>query len=263
MISNIAESKFQGVRKDCLPTVAKPAGTARPMSYIFLNTGIDMSAAHAEFATPLNLFQFPKGENNDERIGQYMYLKKSHLKISVVCNPIIAAESASDLAVNSPIDCRLMIVKANRKVSKLNFSPDPGNSLFIDTQNSGFGFDETAGSINLLMQQPINKRQWLVYADRKFTLAPATVEVVSTATRSEYYAPTRHNHKYQMHIDLPMYKKTQFEDTTNTPDDQDTQWLIILQCVRQAHCYTPATGGNLRPENIVMEVLGTTSALDN
>lgn len=261
MISSIAESKFQGARQDCLETVAKPAGTVRPMSYIFVNTGADMSAAHAEYTTPLNLFQFVKGDANDERIGNYMYLKKSHLKFNIQCLPIdTTSASGLDISLNTPIDCRLMVVKANRKLNKLNKSPDPGGSLFIDTQNGEFGYDETSGSINLLMSQPINKRKWLVYKDYKFTLAPPTMSL--TSENHNLWAPTRHPSKFQRSLDLPLYKKTHFEDASNTPDDQDTQWLVILQCVRQCHCFQQGTAA-LRPSNIRMEVLGTTSALDN
>jgi len=263
VMANISESKYQGVRKDCLETVAKPAGTLRPMSYIFLNSGSSLatSPSTSEFATPLNLFNFPKGTDGDKRVGEYMYVKHSHLKMEVTAIPSVQSADTLDAALNSPIRCRLMIVKANRKNNKFGTSPVPKDSLFIDTQNGQFGYAETTGSINLLMKQPINKRKWIVYKDTSFTLTPVLVDAVS-GSRSDYITPGRGRASYRCNFRLPVYKKTHFDDSTDNPDDVDTQWFIILQCVREAHCFQSGVSA-IRPSSIRMEVLGTTSALDN
>lgn len=263
VMANISESKYQGVRKDCLETVPKPSGTLRPMSYIFLNTGqsIAASPSTSEFTTPLTLFNFPKGNDGDQRNGEYMYVKHSHLKMEISCIPSVQTASTLDAALNSPVRCRLMIVKANRKNNKYGQSPVPKDSLFIDTQNGQFGYGETTGSINLLMKQPINKRKWIVYKDTSFTLTPVVVETVD-GTRSDYIAPGRGRSSYRCNFKLPVYKKTHFDDSTDNPDDIDTQWFIILQCVREAHCFQSGPDA-IRPSSIRMEVLGTTSALDN
>jgi len=266
VMANIAESKYQGARKDCLDTVAKPLGTIRPMSYIFLNTGVDISAQHPEFQTPLNLFTFPKGTDGDKRVGEYMYVKKSHIKLNIQCLPIgFSGSENEDVSLNAPIDCRLMVVKANRKNNKYGTSPSPAGSLFIDTQNGQFGYNETTGSINLLMSQPINKRKFIVYRDYKFTLAPPAIEHIDlngTLNHGTTYANSRYPSRRNFSMNLPIFKKTHFDDSSNTPDDIDTQWFIILQCVRQTHCFLSGPSA-LRPSNIRMELLGTTSALDN
>lgn len=266
VMANLSESKYRGVREDCLSTVAKPFGTVRPMSYIFLNTGVSVSATHPEFITPLNLFTFPKGTNGDQRVGEYMYLKKTHIKLNVQCLPIgFAGSEQPDVSLNSPVDCRLMVVKANRKNNKYGSSPSPAASLFLNTENGQFGYNETTGSINLLMSQPINKRKFIVYRDMKFTLAPPAIEHVDfngILNHGTTYANARYASRKNISFDLPVYKKTHFTDADNTPDDVDSQWFIILQCVRQTHCFLSGPSA-LRPDNIRMEVLGTTSALDN
>jgi len=261
VMKNISESKYAGVRKDCLESVAKPLGTIRPMSYFFLNTGSTIAGLHPEFAIPLNLFKFKQGTDGDQRVGEYMYLKHCYLKMEVQCPPIDVDPSTSPGAYsNAPLRCRLMVVKANRKNNKYGQSPAPASSLFIDTQNGQFGYDETTGSINLLMKQPINKRKWLVYKDTSFTLTPPLV--TDFAETLPVYAPGRGRSTYRCNVKLPIYKKTHFDDGTDTPDDVDTQWMIILQVCRETHCFESGSTP-VRPSNINLEVLGTTSALDN
>lgn len=260
VMKSISESKYQGAREDCLKTVAKPGGTIRPMSYTFVNTGEDLSANLPEFQTPLNLFKFPQGTESTERIGKYMYIKKSHLKINVMALPQKSDGRPDDVLINTPLECRMFVVKANRKNDKIFKSPNPGNSLLIDTQNGSFGYDETLGSINLLQKQPINRRQWLKYRDYKFTLSPPAVNLVDgvQAYQTGKQYPVQRNFTF----DLPIYKKTHFSESTEAPDDVDTQWLIILQVSYLNHCLNEGSTA-LRPDNVRMEILGTTSAYDN
>jgi len=261
VMANISESKYQGAREDCLSSVAKPFGTVRPMSYFFLNAGKDISASYPEFVTPLNLFTYPKGFSGDNRVGEYMYIKHSYLKLEVQAPPVQTDVDNHGVFLNTPLRCRLMVVKANRKNNKFGHSPVPSSSLFIDTQNGAFGYGETTGSINLLMKQPINKRKWLVYKDTSFTLTPPAVQDIVGGDNMTY-APGRGRSIYRCNVKLPVYKKTHFDDANNTPDDIDSQWFIILQVCRDTHCFE--TGSTpLRPSNIKLEVLGTTTALDN
>jgi len=261
VMKNVSESKFQGAREDCLETVAKPAGTIRPMSYIFVNTGQDLSTSLPEFTTPLNLYNFKPGTDNTERIGKYMYIKKSHLKVSVMALPEKGPEQTDPL-LNTPLECRMLVVKANRKNDRLFTSPNPGQSLFIDTQNGSFGYDETLGSINLLQKQPINKRQWIKYKDYHFKLSPPAIGLAPQEGIEAYQTGKQYPVKREFKFDLPIYKKTHFSDQTDCPDDIDTQWLIILQCSYLNHCLSSGSSAP-RPRNVRMEILGTTSAFDN
>jgi len=260
VMKNISESKYRGIRLDCIDTVPKPSGTLRPMSYILLNTGNGIFPQYPDFQTPLNLFNFPQGTSGTERVGEYMYLKHSYLKLEVQALPYIVDGSVTDPYLNSPVRCRLMVVKANRKNNKFGQSPSPGNSLFIGTENEEFGFNETGQSVNLLMKQPINKRKFIVYKDTSFTLTPSAIGEVGTSLTNAYAPGGKQT--YRCNVKLPIYKKTHFELEGDLPNDVDTQWFIILQCVREAHCFQQGIG-SLRPTNIRMELLGTTSALDN
>lgn len=107
------------------------------------------------------------------------------------------------------------------------------------------------------MCQPINKRQWLVYKDKTFTLSsPISQDQTPAINASTMKYPSRK----LFNITLPIMKKVTFaEGPLNVPKNVDTQWLIILQGIIEGTC---GYGGEA-PRNYAVNVLGTTSALDN
>jgi len=215
--------------------------------------------------TPMNLYEFPKGDNATERNGDYMFLKKSHLKIEIQMLPF----RSSDLLIagSSTTAFRVMIVKANRKYNKLGNSPIAGQSLFLTTENDQFGFGVPGGTSTAStfanMRQPINKRKWLVYKDVHFTLSTPSQEYQDTSIPADVQAINAANPKYPvnklMNIDLPIYKKTHWDPDEVTPDNVDTQWLLVIQAVRTNYC----NPGIQAPRNININILGTTSASDS
>lgn len=259
-LSNFSENKFQGVNIDCSLPVNKPSGS-QPISYHFFNAGHQLTGPMGtEFASPqgpLNLFTFPQGDANDERSGNYMYIKKSHIKFEVQMLP--NEDITPNPGLTSTVDFRLIVVKANRKYNELGASPDAGNSLFLNTQNDEFGYDGNVATTFLNMAQPINKRKWLVYRDQRFTLSPPATQnssgVPGELTNSAF---SKYPVKKMVSFNLPVWKKTHF-DTNNHPDNLDTQWLMILAATPTSYC----NPGVLRPRNYRVNILGTTSAADN
>lgn len=271
VLQNYGENKFQGKRLDCIEPRTKQQlypGQSQKLSYIFLNSGNTLGTAVPNF-TPLNLFTFPVGDTSSTRVGNYMYIKHAYCKMNVQCLPI-PSEGAprDDKFLNSPLECRLMVVKSNRKYNPLTISQNPAKTIFLNTENGKFGFDGTDSSINLYQNQPINKRQYLVYMDKKFVIEPPAIrdvyanENTPTITYGTTYAPGKYPHKRQFSIKLPIYKKCHFDDTLNVPDNVDSQWLIMLQVSRQVNCFLPEAS-QVAPTNFRMEFLGTTTAADS
>ena len=263
-INNMSENKFQGFSVNCDIPVAKPAGT-QPISYYFYNSGNALTQPGNSMFNPMNLFEFPKGDNSNERNGDYMYIKKSHLKMEIQMLPTTSSVSLQGL--QSTTQFRLMLVKANRKYNKLGESPIAGNSLFLTTENDQFGFG-TAGGVSTAsvfsnMSQPINKRKWLVYKDMRFTLSTPSQEFLDTSVPGEVSAINSANPKYPVKkyitCDLPVFKKTHFESDDVVPDSVDTQWLLVIAATPTNYC----TDGVQAPRNIRLNILGTTSASDN
>jgi hypothetical protein len=255
-INNMTENKFQGYTGDCLQPVAKPAG-AQPISYHLFNTGA--AIASIPNFVPMNLYQFPQGDGSTERNGNYLYIKKTHLKMEIQMLPTSVAAPLQTL--NSVTEFRLMVVKANRKFNKLGSSPSPANSLFLNTQNDQFGINDTGSTTFINMQQPINKRKWLVYKDMRFTLSPPSKEAIDSSP--EEWAFNAANNKYPVKkfisLDLPIYKKCHFETDQDVPDNIDTQWMIVIQAVRSNYC----TASVAAPRDYRLNMCATTSASDN
>ena len=255
-LRNFAGRKYQGYTGDCLMPVSKPAGT-QPISYHFYNSGKQLGANLPEY-NPMNLFKFAKGDANDERVGNYMTISKSHIKMEIQTLPL---DSVNVLG-QPVIQFRLMVIKANRKFNSLGSSPDPGESLFLNTQNEQFGYDGTTATTFLNFAQPINKRKWLVYRDQRFKLSCPSETLDSTASERVQGSFPKYNTKKYIEFDLPVHKKCHFVDSEdefeNVPENLDSQWLIILQAANGSYC----TVGTTAPRNYAVNMLGTTSAYD-
>ncbi|AXQ65728.1 MAG: putative capsid protein [Cressdnaviricota sp.] len=266
VLANNAENKFQGYTGICLEPIQKPAGQ-QPISYHLYNTGNQL-INQPEF-TPMNLFKFPQGDGNDERIGNNMYIRKSHITMQIQCLPFTDIQT---IAGDQPIvEFRLMVVKANRKYNPLGTSPDPGTALMLNTQNNKFGYDTLDAQAPTFYYDnlPINKRKFLVYKDQRFKLSYPVIDdrdvqpggQVRLNTAYPKYATSK-----KIRINLPVYKKCHFRNegqspdpADDTPDNLDSQWLIILQAMYPSHCLA----GTRRPQNYVLNMCGTTSAHDN
>jgi len=262
-LKSISESKFCGFSPvQCIESVGKPTGT-QPISYHFFNTGTDISSILPEFPAEqiavasqgeMNLFEFNQGDAKNERIGSSMYIKHTHLKVEV------QMKHKSDIARpgNPTVTFRMMILKAKRSTDKYGESPDPGNSLFLNTENAGFGYDDTLQPTFMHMNQPLNKRQWSVYKESKFTLSAPYQQQGELGAPAETFVNSKYPNRKLMNIKLPIGKKCNFGSLTNTPNNVDTQWFIVLQAVNTNYCED-----NDRPDNYFVNICGTTSALDN
>lgn len=259
-LANYSENKFQGFSGGCLPPVPKPTGT-QPLTYCFLNAGESIAGILPEFTAgqAMKLFNFPKGDDNDQRDGSYMYIRQSYLKMEVQMLPVFSETTPQ--AYNATTDFRLMIVKANRKYNKYGKFPDPGQKLFLNTQNEPFGYDGTTATPFLYMNQPINKRDFLVYCDKRFTLSPPSAVITDAQFQDNTSLQNPHYPiKKRLNIKLPVWKKTHFDDSTNNPDNLDTQWMIIVQAVPSAYCDAIDTEPN---RNWAFSCYGTTTARDS
>lgn len=257
-LNNLAENKFSGFIGNCLTPVAKPAGS-QPISYLFYNAGHNLGLALPEF-NAMNLWRYQRGDQNINRDGDYMFIKKSSLKMEVQMLPY--SDVASQITSQTAVEFRVMVVKANRKYNPLATFGDPGTNLFLTNSNGKFGYDGTTESVYVNFQQPINKRQWLVYCDKRFTLTPPSVDDIALGGERINTARQNLPTKKYINLSLPCYKKCHFNnasgDAVNTPDNFDGQFLIIIQAVRASYCLEDTR----RPENWRVNMIGSTSASD-
>ena len=258
ILANYGENKYQGYSNVCTDPVPKPGSGQQPISYQFFNSSVAL-ANNPEF-NPMGLFKFQQGDGNDQRIGNYMYVRGSTINCEIQMMPTTSASDTSSLLPQT--DFRVLCVKANRKFDNLGKSPNPADSLFLTTFNNTFGYSSATPSTYEYMSQPVNKRKWLVYKDYRFTLNTPVLE----STGSLNHALSTKVTKKRIRFKLPIYKKCHFNNSQdpeqNIPDNVDTQWLFIIQAAYTNHCFAPSGTANA-PRNFKVNWLGTSTARDS
>ena len=198
--------------------------------------------------------QCQQGSTGGLRDGNYIYLMKSHFTMNIDMLPAINASGST-----SPTEFRLIVCKQRRSVYPAGFQKLPQNTLFLDVDNSDFGYlSGTASTYNGTdyFRQPINKRDWVVYKDQRFFLTPppyipdppASLPL-PLATFNQKFSQTK---TFQMN--LPYYKKVQYENVNNLPTDIDFNYLII--------CFAKSHDKAIEADNWRVNMRGTTTFQD-
>jgi len=263
-MANYAENKFQGSKINALMPVSKPAGT-QPIKYHFINTSKSIAGLLPEFANPMNLFRYERGDGAGDRDGDYLYVRNSALTLQVQANSIDDDVGTAN-GLNNDLQFRMMIVKSNKKYQPFASTADPGNNLFLSVENKPFGYDQTGQNTFDYMVQPINKRRWIVYCDKKFTLSPPCVAWDSSATATTINASSgKYNHSKTLRFNCNVNKKCYFDTDAvgdnAVPTNVDGDWFIILQGVRSAYNATGATAPSNRAYTLTIN--GCTTARDS
>jgi len=262
-LANYGENKYKGYSDYCKTPVPKPSGT-QPISYVFYNTSNDISSSIPEFTTPMNLFNYQQGDDGNDRNGNYMYIRGSTLNFEIQMIPT-AGETSDPPSAQPQVDFRVMLVKANQKYTAFTRFRNPSISLFLDNENKEFGYEIPTASVFEYMRLPINKKNWIVYRDSRFTLNTPVLEASATGLPNSIHnnALSTKNTKKSFRCKLPVWKKTHFNNSPqanlNIPDDLDTQWLLIIQACYTSHCYQETAW----PRNYRVNMLGTTTARDS
>lgn len=240
-LASYGETKIRGVNLKCLEPVQKPGAAGAPTSYVFANAGQTMNALLPEFPTAnaLDLFSFPATTSlatPQTRIGNYMYLRQGYVKMEVQMLPINTLDSRN--ALNTTVSFRLMVVKCNRKYNRLGTFPDPGSQLFRATNGNPIGYDSGVVDAFEFMNQPINKQQFNIYCDKKFTLSPPAVLLDNDGAgiESTNLQNPRYPIKKRIDLKLPVWRKCYFPNDQSQPSNLDTQWMVICQAVDTAYC---------------------------
>lgn len=192
-----------------------------------------------------------EGTGSNQRIGNYVYLKKTHLNFQV--DALMSTE-------NQPVlQFRLIVAKSRQATQPAGTTSYPQNTLFIDSIGTEQGHSSTGNTaMNTfeVMNNPLNKRDWVVLKDRRFFLAqPVNIPNVSGATGVGYNQkyPSRKNFR----LDLPHYCKTR-TTASGAPVDYDAHYIVYL--------YATAVGAvtnTYLPDNWRVTMRGTTSYTDN
>ena len=211
-INNIAESKLLALaaQNERNPI---PIQTGAQATFIAFNLG---ATAAFTGSVPLNGIQIAQGTGFNERNGNYVYFKKTHLVSRIEMN---AAENAP------PVQFRMIVAKLRRQNSPEGITASWQSSGFLDSSGLPFGH-VTSGKTGLdLMMQPLNKRQWVIYCDKKFILQPYNDFPPQAGQTNIIY--NHYPSQKELQFNLPYYKKT-YINASNEPEDLAYRYIVIV-----------------------------------
>lgn len=195
-------------------------------------------------------FEFEQGTGPNQRIGKYMYLKKTtmHLKISM-----------NNLArIASQVRFRIVVYKSKRNNVPGTFGGNPSEHLFIDSQGREFGVDNTISNSEASMEYTtalVNRKNYVVLKDTQFILTPQSYEVQGGSNVVSQLSQNGRTEK-TMRFELGHYAKTSFDLATKKPTDLAYQYCVSIIAM-------PVGNVNDRASDWFSAVRGTVSALDN
>lgn len=190
---------------------------------------------------PLDGFRFVQGIGNNSRDGRFMFLNNTTINCSVHMN--------SQPRNTPPVQFRMVVFKARRATTPTGVSYNPSETLFLDTNGNVQGHN--AGMVgNDLMLQPLNRRDWIIIQDRKFTLqAPLATATTESASFQGKYPSFR-----RMRLNFNHKIKSAF-GSTDQPEDYDYNFGIVI--------YASGVGRDVQADQWEFNLRGTTSAFDN
>lgn len=179
-------------------------------------------------SNPINGIQTSQGVAYNERIGNYLYFKKTHLTMRI--------EMTTGTS-NPPIQFRLIMFKIRRSVSPSGLTASWASDGFLSTDGFPFGHASSGITGLDLVMQPLNKRDWVIYKDTKFILQNYNDVNLPPSTIYNHYPASK---EYQ--FNMPYYKKTYIPPSGLSPSDLNFSYGVVLYAHTLARDNFPANG---------------------
>jgi len=240
-LDRFSETKYQGITpiNQKAPKAIQTGAVAFMSKYVV--GGSPTSWTDLE---DLGGMTFTQGLATGNRIGDYIYLKKTHLNIQLDMKAV-------DDSSNVPTEFRMIVCKQRRAANPAGTTRTPQATLFLDQEANDIG-DATAGINGTdLMVQPLNKRHWQIHKDIKFRMSNPLV--TPTPTTSSSYSGFYPIMK-RFSLDLPYYQKVHFDDS-NQPTNIDFHYLVFF--------YARSLDRESRADNFEINIRGNTQYNDN
>lgn len=206
-----------------------------------------------------------EGTGEHAHIGKYIYLKKTTYSFQL--------DMTFGDAARPPIQFRLIVAKARQAVTPAGTTEYPQDTLFLDSGGPAVGHATTVpnpagGTMPSMgpfecMNQPLNKRDWMILRDQRFTLSQPYRQNYTTVSdpKGDYVVPTAvgYSGKYPCRknfvLNLPHNAKTRLSKDGH-PQNYDCRYLIYL--------YATSVGtAGIEPTGWTVSARGTTSFTDN
>lgn len=113
---------------------------------------------------PLSGVATVQGDTSQDRIGNSIYLNRTHLTMEI--------DMSGGIESNVPHEFRVVMFKARRATDPASISKNPATSLFLSQIGGPEGHETSGINGTDLMCQPLNKRDWVIFKDQRFLLSP-------------------------------------------------------------------------------------------
>ncbi len=253
-IQNISETKIKELeRLDAIdPKPVEVLPTSGPVYF----TNYCLGTAPADWKGPSNQpnfnnlggFEWPQGTGANERVGRYLYLKRSTINMRFAMNP---------QSRHGPVKFRVIVYKEKRNRYNTAANGNPNEDLFIDHQGLTKGFNNVATLDARTMNFStwlVNKRNYQVVKDFKFTLNPETISYQG-GTDPRVVNQSMYPSEKNFTLSLGHYAKAEF-DTTNTPTDMMYRYCMTIVSM-------PCNTSTQPHSDYKSYVRGTVSVVDN
>ena len=171
-----------------------------------------------------------KGDDQDKRNGQYVFLSHSNVFFNLEC------ASTSPPAAAPPCEFRVIVFRAKRASNPAGIAYDPATTLFLDDLGNQIGHATSGIDGTDLTRRMLNRRDWIIKSDHRFVLSkPMITDSDGGAVQYTGKYPILKNFRYK----LPFYKKTRY-DSTNLPQDTAYHWGIVVYCRSLSKAQTTA-----------------------
>lgn len=189
------------------------------------------------------------GLTPQNRVGKSVFFRQTIIKMQIEMDFVNTGYP--------PINFRLLVVKPRGYAIPAGKTDLPSTTLFMSQLGNNVGYLTTGTDAMSSFEYAtnlLNKRDWIVYRDQKFTL--------SHPMRSDSdggYVGYSGKYKIQkfFNIKLPHWKKTRMTTTDNLPEDFDASYLILVFAES-----AKGTTSSFLPYNWCINMRGTTSFTD-
>ena len=226
LIPTITVSPSASGEADGTPVRRTIGGSAQPGFYWGGLLGVRPSSWDANIRQ-LNGTSLPEGFGGAQRVGDYVFLKKTHLTFQIDM-------AATNNPGHTPIQFRLLVIKAREAVTPAGLTFTPDHTLFLQNTGQSNGYlsvasDEVQPMNEFQIQNmPINKRNWVVFRDQRFIMSPPQQ---ADTTGNLFYTP-KYPIRKTFTLNLRHLKKTKYQDiagsNVNQPINYDPKYVVLI-----------------------------------
>lgn len=245
------ETKIQGLRPVdfAAPIQMNPSGPGVSPVYGLRYVIGDALSQYPSY-NALGGMTWERGPKADERDGNYMYFRRVNMTMEVNMNQVGQTNSG-------PRRFRLIIFKSRRYANPTGTTVNPNNALLLRDQGGTFGVDSVGPpQPNMLdfTHQITNKRDFTILKDQTFILqnplGNPSASVDPLIPGSGQYKSSK-----IIRCNLPLWRKTIFNNDTNRPATLNYNYGIYLQALNVG-------AQTAIPDDWTLSIRGTVSAND-